>query len=108
MKRANEQLHGSNPFRGNHESAPINRNYGFYDECKKRYDIRLWKVYQEVFNCMPFCGRVGGRIFCMHGGISPELHSWDQLARVERPCDIPDYGLATDLLWADPDPSVRG
>ena len=61
--------------RGNHECAAINRVYGFFDECRRRYSIRLWKVFQDVFNCMPMAALVENKIFCMHGGLSPAIKS---------------------------------
>ena len=174
--------------RGNHECASINRIYGFYDECKRRYNIRLWKTFTDCFNCLPVaalvdekvrqepetasirkscpgqegmskcsqarqCGvlAVPGRllqplgvempggtalhanqcclhatssgkeqvitwqlielippsmlslvgalqILCMHGGLSPELKSLEQIKRIPRPTDVPDTGKSGGLL----------
>ena len=92
--------------RGNHEAAGINRIYGFYDECKRRYSIKLWKVFSDVFNCLPAAALVDEKILCMHGGLSPELHNLQQIADIERPCDVPDVGLLCDLLWSDPDANI--
>lgn len=92
--------------RGNHECASINRIYGFYDECKRRYDIKLWKTFAECFNCLPIAALVDEKIFCMHGGLSPDLISFDNIRAIARPTDIPDSGLLCDLLWSDPDRSV--
>ena len=94
--------------RGNHESAGINRIYGFYDECKRRYSIRLWKVFSDVFNCLPVSAIVDEKILCMHGGLSPEMERLHQIADLHRPCDVPDVGLMCDLLWSDPDTGVNG
>ena len=44
----------------------------------------------------------------MHGGLSPDLSSMEQIRRVMRPTDVPDTGLLCDLLWSDPDPQITG
>ncbi|CAK9115879.1 unnamed protein product [Durusdinium trenchii] len=94
--------------RGNHECASITRIYGFYDECKRRYNIKLWKQFCDVFNCMSVCAIIDEKIICMHGGLSPEITSPDQIKRLVRPTDVPDTGLICDLLWADPDKDIAG
>lgn len=94
--------------RGNHECASINRIYGFYDECKRRFNVRLWKVFTECFNCLPVAALVDEKILCMHGGLSPDLKNLDQIRNIARPADVPDQGLVCDLLWSDPDKDVSG
>jgi serine/threonine-protein phosphatase PP1 catalytic subunit len=94
--------------RGNHESSIINRIYGFYDECKKRYNIKLWKLFGDCFNCLPVAAIIDEKIICMHGGISPELSSFEQINKLQRPAEVPESGLMCDLLWADPDKDVAG
>jgi serine/threonine-protein phosphatase PP1 catalytic subunit len=74
--------------RGNHECASINRIYGFYDECKRRYNIKLWKTFTDCFNCLPIAAIIDEKIFTMHGGLSPDLNSMEQIRRVMRPTDV--------------------
>jgi serine/threonine-protein phosphatase PP1 catalytic subunit len=94
--------------RGNHECQSINRIYGFFDECKRRYTVKLWKTFTDCFNCLPVAALVDEKILCMHGGLSPELKDMQQIRDLLRPCDIPDSGLLCDLLWADPDKDIVG
>ncbi|ORZ02891.1 Metallo-dependent phosphatase [Syncephalastrum racemosum] len=88
--------------RGNHECANVTRVYGFYDECKRRCNVKMWKVFVDVFNTMPIAALVAGKIFCVHGGLSPSMQSMDDIRNIVRPVDVPDYGLLNDLLWSDP------
>jgi len=94
--------------RGNHECSSINRIYGFYDECRRRYSVKLWKSYCNAFDCLPCCAIIDDKIICMHGGLSPELTTMNQIANINRPCDVPDAGLLCDILWSDPDSGVEG
>ena len=88
--------------RGNHECANVTRVYGFYDECKRRLNIKVWKTFIDVFNTLPIAAIVASKIFCVHGGLSPSLSSMNDIRRIERPTGVPDYGLLNDLLWSDP------
>ena len=94
--------------RGNHESATINRIYGFYDECKRRYGVRLWKSFSDLFNVFPIAVLIDNKILGMHGGLSPHLNELADIKAIQRPTDVPDFGLMCDLLWSDPDPSIEG
>ena len=89
--------------RGNHESSVTNRIYGFYDECKRRYNVRLWRNFTELFNYLPVAALIDDKILCMHGGLSPDLRNLNSISEITRPTDIPDSGLLCDLLWSDPD-----
>ncbi|KAJ6983032.1 serine/threonine-protein phosphatase PP1 isozyme 4 [Populus alba x Populus x berolinensis] len=94
--------------RGNHECASINRIYGFYDECKRRFNVRLWKSFTDSFNCLPVAALIDDKILCMHGGLSPDLTNLDQIRNLPRPTAVPDTGLLCDLLWSDPGRDVKG
>lgn len=99
--------------RGNHESPSICRIYGFYDECKHRYSIKLWKTFCDVFNCLPVCALIDDKVICMHGGLSQEMLQdgsdvRTQILEMTRPADIPDCGYLCDLLWSDPVPDLSG
>ncbi|CCD65586.1 Serine/threonine-protein phosphatase [Caenorhabditis elegans] len=81
--------------RGNHECEFVNKVYGFYEECQKRYQsVRMFTAFQDVFNWLPLCGLIANKILCMHGGLSP---SHDGKER-----------LVADLLWADPISGLSG
>jgi diadenosine tetraphosphatase ApaH/serine/threonine PP2A family protein phosphatase len=41
------------------------RNTGrFYDECKRRYSLKLWKAFNMVFNCLPIAAIVSFEHLC--------------------------------------------
>jgi Calcineurin-like phosphoesterase len=72
-----------------------------------------------VFDYLALAAVVDGRVFCVHGGLSPTLESIDQVIRshlvhaltltlrqiraIDRKQEVPHDGAMCDLLWSDPD-----
>jgi diadenosine tetraphosphatase ApaH/serine/threonine PP2A family protein phosphatase len=95
--------------RGNHEFPHINHMYGFYDEIMQNYNSEaLWVEFQVTFELLPLAAVVGATIFCVHGGLSPNLSSLEQIAAIPMPIgDYVDNPLISDLIWSDPEDTVQ-
>ncbi|KAL3499366.1 hypothetical protein ACH5RR_038459 [Cinchona calisaya] len=93
---------------GNHECASVNRIYGFYDECKRRFHVRLGKIFMDCFNCLSVAALIDEKILCMHDGLSPDLHNLDQIRNLQCPADLPETALLSDLLYSDPSKDAKG
>ncbi|KAK6460115.1 Metallo-dependent phosphatase-like protein [Scheffersomyces coipomensis] len=92
--------------RGNHESRQITTVYGFYDECVRKYgSVNVWRYCCEVFDYLSLGAIVGGKggVFCIHGGLSPDIESIDQIRILDRKQEVPHEGGMCDLLWSDPE-----
>ena len=89
--------------RGNHESRQVTQVYGFYDEILRKFgSISVWKACIDVFDVLPLAAVVSNKIFCVHGGLSPQLNKINELNTIQRGDEIPHDGVVSDLLWSDP------
>ena len=90
--------------RGNHESRQICFTYGFYEEITKKYgNANAWRYFNAVFDYLPIAAIIEGKIFCVHGGLSPKIVEIDQIRLLNRLQEIPHEGAFCDLMWSDPD-----
>ena len=91
--------------RGNHESRQTSQMYGFYDECLKKYNnnITIWDTFMDLFDFLPLCALIENKILCLHGGLSPNIQTIEEINKLDRKQELPHDGPMSDLLWSDPE-----
>jgi serine/threonine-protein phosphatase 2B catalytic subunit len=88
--------------RGNHESRQMTQMFTYKKECRVKYSIDLWYESMSLFDCLPICALIDDRFLCMHGGISPNIKSMNDISQLNRFQEIPSDGSLCDLMWSDP------
>ena len=90
--------------RGNHESRQMSQFFNFRDECICKHNVEIFEAFMQSFTTLPLAAIVDNKFLCLHGGISPDLHTISQLFTIDRFIEPPCEGLFCDVLWADPQP----
>lgn len=89
--------------RGNHESAELNKLYGFEGEVKAKYCPTTFGLFNKVFQVLPLGTKISNKVLVVHGGLfEKDGVKIADIQKVQRRGAIPQSGLMCDILWADP------
>ncbi|EAY09925.1 Ser/Thr protein phosphatase, putative [Trichomonas vaginalis G3] len=93
--------------RGNHETKEMTEEYGFAVECSSKQNKATYMEFINVFDTLPLAALINNSYFCVHGGLTPDLHDLEQIRALPRPTQIQEHGFLADLVWSDPAKDVE-
>lgn len=76
--------------------------FNFRSEVLNKYDDEIYDLFMDTFDALPIGCLVNNKFLAIHGGISPDLKTLDDLNEIRRTKEPPRSGLFCDILWSDP------
>lgn len=95
--------------RGNHEDPIINRQFGFYDEVRIKFQNNklLYRLYNQAFSQLPLAAITWNKIFCVHAGIPEGLEEIEEINLLPNGQETIEDPITKQLLWNDPKENVK-
>lgn len=89
--------------RGNHEFLSICSQFGFQAEVESIFPgDNIFALIVEIFSYLPLAALLQQKILCVHGGLTPDLNTLDQLRALQKPIIEDDHEIVDGLTWSDP------
>ena len=63
---------------------------------------KVFNYILDTFDFFPLAAKIENKIFCVHGGLTPEIKTVDDINNLDRIQEIPQYGPMVELLWNEP------
>ena len=72
--------------------------FNFRAEVLYKFDLEIYEMIMESFDCMPLASIVNKKFLCIHGGLSPDLITLKDIEEIQRFIEPPRIGLFCDIL----------